>query len=993
MGNAESAVVRNVDKRTSRREHRPTFEAAVRRFREAPFAAPAQDKVRASCLGRSVRVCVRKRPIFPHELNDQGEFDVITCAPGRVVVHDARMHPDMIHMFMNHHDFIFDEAFNELADNDMVYQGTAHELVLDVLRGRSATCMMYGQTGSGKTFTMTAIYERAARELFANVDGRSVTMCFVELLGDHCFDMFNQGAPCTLSTAADGSVHPYPSVEVPVKDASEFIALIDLATKLRATAATGVHDQSSRSHALCRIFIDGGGSDDMSTDSEGCLTLVDLAGSEHRIDNAEHNAERRKEGAKINSSLAALKECIRATAAGAKFVAFRQNRLTQLLRGCFVGADWHRTVVIATISPSSKDTEHSLNTLRHACIMDGQGEGKTGQGSHLAGGAVTKELLGEIDVARLAREKKRASKAEAPKTDDWGKPPPAHQAKQSNTAARAKLDERCVRALPSQVAQALQEARRSFGTERQRRRLSRAPPVAADAGAEACAEAPCDDDAAERSAPWRVQPPPKPRRSVPGEAADPSGATTPGGRAQDPSPRNDDGAEDMVGEGAAEHEKALALFRSFCVRGREARAWRKNDLRLINTFVVPLLYGTDTQLDWAHPNVALDELERLVAEMPPPPHLSGTPWWETSKSAAPVAADRGTQRQRLSSGAAEASSGKPARPPTLPVSAPEMRSRHSIGCPTGDRPHSGAPVTMARDRSAGARPGAVTPDRRASAAHPGAASTGNRSVSPLHRGSSPMQRGSDEGADFRGPVTHQDAIRARREALEQQRQVTLQKALNKAGKIGAVSRDEEIANLEQQLASSSCSAAAAVGLKKRLATLRAQAKREERASKWKLPERAVEADAGDAKPLSPPVQATSAGASPTSCHSRVSGSYSPMRGTEGSFDFDGLPAPARPPPRKASEVAASRRLLQDMSTAGDLSPANSSEAGQAALSFEGQEQRHQQMLAGLGGIGQRCAPARTSTGRRRPPAPLQMGAASAPWANDFSPEDGLTAQG
>lgn len=36
--------------------------------------------------------------------------------------------------------------------------------------------------------------------------------------------------------------------------------------------------------------------------------MVDLAGSEHRVDSSEHNAERRKEGAKINASLAALKE-------------------------------------------------------------------------------------------------------------------------------------------------------------------------------------------------------------------------------------------------------------------------------------------------------------------------------------------------------------------------------------------------------------------------------------------------------------------------------------------------------------------------------------------------------------------------------------------------------------------------------------------------------------------------------------------------------------
>jgi len=41
-----------------------------------------------------MRVCVRKRPIFPHELT-QGEYDVVTCVLRRgaaqVVVHDAHM--------------------------------------------------------------------------------------------------------------------------------------------------------------------------------------------------------------------------------------------------------------------------------------------------------------------------------------------------------------------------------------------------------------------------------------------------------------------------------------------------------------------------------------------------------------------------------------------------------------------------------------------------------------------------------------------------------------------------------------------------------------------------------------------------------------------------------------------------------------------------------------------------------------------------------------
>ena len=39
-----------------------------------------------------------------------------------------------------------------------------------------------------------------------------------------------------------------------------------------------------------------------------------------------------------------------------------------------------RTVMIATVSPASKDTEHSLSTLRHACLMIGK-DGHNGKES------------------------------------------------------------------------------------------------------------------------------------------------------------------------------------------------------------------------------------------------------------------------------------------------------------------------------------------------------------------------------------------------------------------------------------------------------------------------------------------------------------------------------------------------------------------------------------------------------------------------------------
>jgi len=953
MGNAEASVVRNVDKRTSRREHRIIFGSCAERFRADPFPAPAQATA-TGAVGRSLRVCIRKRPLFSHE-REQGEFDVITCLPRRVVVHDARMHPDMVRLFMNHHDFVFDEAFGETADNDMVYMGTSRELVLEACQGSQGTVMMYGQTGSGKTYTMSAIYQRAANDLFAHADGKLVTVCFVELLGDNCFDMFNQGASCTLNTAADGSVHPYPSVEVTVQSASELLALIELATKLRATAATGVHDQSSRSHAVCRIFVD---CSENGIDAEGCLTLVDLAGSEHRIDNAEHNAERRKEGAKINASLASLKECIRASAAGAKFIAFRQNRLTQLLRGCFVGTG-HRTVVIACTSPSSKDTEHSVNTIRHACIMDGQGETKSGQSSHMAGGTVTKELLGEINVTQIARDKRAQRKSEGgggPIKDEWVKPQPAHQAKQSSLVARASLDARCVRALPSQLSQALLEARQAWGTIRQRARLTRVIPVDdPDPEPEVHKESHSRQHRKITEGDTSRQPgPPSRRASSPGrgytseeESALNEGQHMCGGNAtevEQPSCQ-DDAEEIMISEMSSEHEKALALFRIFCTRGRDAHAWRKNDLRIINSCVVPVLYGEDVHLDWTHPNLALDELERLVGDMPPPAHLLKGPGGQSHAPAAKKPAP---------------SAKAPPRPPVIPGSgsAPSTAGkRPPLSCKTSESP---------RVRSASATRPTVEKTDESSNRRPHQ-NARMRSASPASRCSSP-------GA---APVTHQDAIRARREALEKVRQQSLQKALSKGSK-STMSQDDEIAHLQQQLAENGCSAAAAVGLKKRIAALKAVAIRDERKRKsvqnatvqQRTPEGADRSNADSQTALRPCDEIQVAATAQRTVEEEmltVGGSapqysVSPPRRAPAPFapepeNETRWPEPAVPPPRCAP--------FQDVSQASPSNGWRGSNCGSAALG---------------GGVPPSPTAFGSNAGRRRAPP----GAASAPWANAFS---------
>lgn len=72
----------------------------------------------------------------------------------------------------------------------------------------------------------------------------------------------------------------------------------------------------------------------------------------------------RIEGAEINKSLLALKECIRALDNDQLHIPFRGSKLTEVLRDSFVGNS--KTVMISCISPNAGSCEHTLNTLRYA---------------------------------------------------------------------------------------------------------------------------------------------------------------------------------------------------------------------------------------------------------------------------------------------------------------------------------------------------------------------------------------------------------------------------------------------------------------------------------------------------------------------------------------------------------------------------------------------------------------------------------------------------
>lgn len=286
-----------------------------------------------------------------------------------VVVHESKEAVDLTEYILQHR-FQFDHVFGEESTNEEVYQKTAYPLVQHMLRGGKATCFAYGQTGAGKTYTMlgsshggTGLYALAVQDIFAHLSATCkslwVYVSFFEIYCGHLYDLLEHRK--RLFAREDGKkvVHISGLRDVRVDSVSSLLEVISQGTAERTQGTSGVNPLSSRSHALLQIQLR-----DLNQKIAGRMWFVDLAGSERASDAKEPNKRSRMEGAEINQSLLALKECIRSLDKEESHTPFRQSKLTQVLKDSFVGDSM--TCMIANISPGHSATEHTLNTLRYA---------------------------------------------------------------------------------------------------------------------------------------------------------------------------------------------------------------------------------------------------------------------------------------------------------------------------------------------------------------------------------------------------------------------------------------------------------------------------------------------------------------------------------------------------------------------------------------------------------------------------------------------------
>ncbi|KAL8775647.1 MAG: hypothetical protein Q9209_000143 [Squamulea sp. 1 TL-2023] len=249
--------------------------------------------------------------------------------------------------------FTFDRVFDTQSRQTDVFDFSIRSTVDDILNGYNGTVFAYGQTGAGKSYTMMGadiddeeqrgIIPRIVEQMFASIlrsPGNieyTVRVSYMEIYMEKIRDLLvpqNDNLP--VHEEKSRGVYVKGLLEIYVSSVQEVYEVMRRGGLARATAATNMNQESSRSHSIFVITITQKNVETGSAKS-GQLFLVDLAGSE-KVGKTGASGQTLEEAKKINKSLSAL--------------------------GMESLGGNSRTTLIINCSPSSYNDAETLSTLR-----------------------------------------------------------------------------------------------------------------------------------------------------------------------------------------------------------------------------------------------------------------------------------------------------------------------------------------------------------------------------------------------------------------------------------------------------------------------------------------------------------------------------------------------------------------------------------------------------------------------------------------------------
>ncbi|CAN9507978.1 unnamed protein product [Ophioblennius macclurei] len=330
----------------------------------------------------SVKVVVRCRPLNRKEETNgpSGGIIQMDLRLGQVILRNPRApvsEPQKT--------FTFDAVYDSSSKQRDLYDESVRPLIDSVLAGFNGTIFAYGQTGTGKTYTMQGawmdpekrgVIPNAFDHIFTHISRSQsdkqylVRASYLEIYREEIRDLLdpNHGSARALELreSPETGVYVRDLTSCVCKSIKEIEEVMNVGNQARAVGATDMNEHSSRSHALFLITVECSqpGPDGRKHIRVGRLNLVDLAGSERQAKTGVQG-DRLKEAAKINLSLSALGNVISALADGRSgHVPYRDSKLTRLLQDSLGGNA--KTVMVATLGPSSLHYDETLTTLRYA---------------------------------------------------------------------------------------------------------------------------------------------------------------------------------------------------------------------------------------------------------------------------------------------------------------------------------------------------------------------------------------------------------------------------------------------------------------------------------------------------------------------------------------------------------------------------------------------------------------------------------------------------
>ncbi|XP_038584201.1 stAR-related lipid transfer protein 9 isoform X2 [Micropterus salmoides] len=378
----------------------------------------------------NVKVAIRVRPLNAREIADGGRLAVQVedkFVKIRNVKLDGRTdgavdsREKLLEFCFDYCYWSVDPEDSHCASQEEVFQDLGVLALSGASEGYNVCLFAYGQTGSGKTYTMMGtpdsigLTPRICQGLFRSEDtfpdgqnSSRVEISFLEIYNERVRDLLSGGEQ---KKRASLRVREHPEKGPYVQDLSQHVVsdckqamdLLEKGIANRITAATHIHDASSRSHAIFTIqYTQAILENNLPSETVSKINLVDLAGSE-RAD-PHYCRDRLTEGSNINKSLVTLGIVISALAQNSQmssscqsinsmasegdgstvgshssslsggggggggrrhcFIPYRDSVLTWLLKDSLGGNS--KTIMIATVSPSASSYNETLSTLRYA---------------------------------------------------------------------------------------------------------------------------------------------------------------------------------------------------------------------------------------------------------------------------------------------------------------------------------------------------------------------------------------------------------------------------------------------------------------------------------------------------------------------------------------------------------------------------------------------------------------------------------------------------